>query len=57
MVHARLPLGLDQTRVQLVVSQLPGVGKLKELLLGKHILSHPTSDQETGCRELPDINV
>ena len=34
MVHTRLPLGLYQPRVQLVIGQLPGVGELKELLLG-----------------------
>ena len=39
MVHARLPLGLYQRRVQLVIGQLPGVGELKELLLGSSSIS------------------
>ena len=39
VVHARLPLGLHQRRVQLVIGQLPGVGELKELLLGTSSIS------------------
>ena len=38
VVHARLPLGLDQPSVQLVISQLPRVGEFKELLYDGHRL-------------------
>ena len=35
VVHARLPLGLHQRRVQLVIGQLTRVGELEVLLFGK----------------------